>query len=133
MLEIPLFLFSSVFIVVYALLIYIVYSWVNSLQAHKLRKLDKQITQLKSELYNNQKDLLASIQSSYKDQLQNFKKDNDHKFETLIRYNQYTLEKVIEETSGSFTKYRKETQKLLKDAKWVDNTLLDKLKFWESK
>lgn len=129
--EAPIILVSSVFFVLYAIVIYIAYSGINSYQAHKLWKLDKEITRLKSELYNNQKDLIAEIRWDYSEQLQKFKKDNDHKFETLIRYNEYTLEKVIEETNGSFTKYRKETQKILKDSWALWESVLDKLKIWK--
>ena len=103
-LDAPIFMFSSAFIVIYAILIYIVYSWVNSLQSHKITKLQREIVTLKSELYNGQKDLLKKIQDDYREQLDTFKKDNDHKLETLISFNQYTLEKVIDETSGSFMK-----------------------------
>ena len=127
----PIILLSSVFFVVYGVLIYITYSGINSLQAHKIKKLDQEITRLKSELYTGQKDLINSIQWDYKKQFEEFKKDNDAKLETMIRFNQYTLEKVIEETYGSFTQYRKETQKLLKNAQWVDTSILDRMKFWE--
>lgn len=50
-------------------------------------------------------------------QFEKFKKDNENKFDTIIHFNQYTLEKVLEETNGNFTKYRKETEKLLAEAK----------------
>lgn len=129
--EIPLILFSSCFIVVYAIIIYIAYSWVNSWQAHTIKKYESKIDELKAKLYDNQGRLLESLEKNYTSQFQAFKKDNDAKFETLIRYNEYTLEKVIEENSGSFTKYRKETQKLLSHAKWVDSSIIEKLKIWK--
>ncbi len=124
-------MFSSFFIVLYAVVVYLAYSWVNSIQSHKLKKLDRQIVDLKSELYNNQKELLRTIREDYSVQLSNFKNDNDKKLETLIRFNEYTLEKVIDETSGNFTKYRKETQKLLAKSKGVDQGLFEKLKVWK--
>lgn len=123
-------MFSSVFFVVYGVLVYLTYSGLNSLQAHKIRKLDNEITKLKSELYTNQKGLLDEIRQEYKNQLFDFKQNNDQKFETMIRYNQYTLEKVIDETHGSYEKYRKETQKLLKEAN-ADTSFLEKLKVWK--
>ncbi len=129
--EMPLILFSSMFIVVYAVIVYVAYSWVNSWQAHKIRKYENKIDELKALLYDNQGRLLESLEKNYTSQFQAFKKDNDAKFETLIRYNEYTLEKVIEENSGSFTKYRKETQKLLANAKGVDSSILEKLKIWK--
>lgn len=129
--EMPLILFSSMFIVVYAVIVYVAYSWVNSWQAYKIRKYENKIDELKALLYDNQGRLLESLEKNYTSQFQAFKKDNDAKFETLIRYNEYTLEKVIEENSGSFTKYRKETQKLLANAKGVDSSILEKLKIWK--
>lgn len=129
--EIPLILFSSMFIVVYAVIVYMTYSWINSWQAHKIKKYENKIDELKALLYDNQGRLLESLEKNYTSQFQAFKKDNDAKFETLIRYNEYTLEKVIEENSGSFTKYRKETQKLLANAKGVDASILEKLKIWK--
>lgn len=129
--EMPLILFSSIFIVVYAVVVYVAYSWVNSWQAHKIRKYENKIDELKALLYDNQGRLLESLEKNYTSQFTAFKKDNDAKFETLIRYNEYTLEKVIEENSGSFTKYRKETQKLLANTKWVDGSILEKLKIWK--
>lgn len=127
----PIIMFSSFFIVLYAVIVYLSYSWINAIASRKIKKLDRQIVDLKSELYNNQKELLKNIQEDYKTQLSNFKNDNDRKLETLIRFNEYTLEKVIDETSGNFTKYRKETQKLLAKSKWVDQTLFSKLKLWK--
>jgi hypothetical protein len=129
--EMPLILFSSIFIVVYAVVVYVTYSWINSWQAHKIKKYENKIDELKALLYDNQGRLLESLEKNYTSQFTAFKKDNDIKFETLIRYNEYTLEKVIEENSGSFTKYRKETQKLLADTKWVDGSILEKLKIWK--
>lgn len=128
--EAPIFLFSSAFIVIYAVLVYLVYSGINSLQSHKIKKLQREIVELKSELYNGQKDLLADIKNTYAEQLREFKTDNDQKLETLIKFNQYTLEKVIDETNGNFSRYRKETEKLLSEAKggwWI----LKKLKIWK--
>lgn len=130
-LSIPVFMFSSYFIVLYAILVYLVYSWVNSLQAHKLKARDKEIVALKSELYNNQKDLLKSIQDDYREQLTDFRQDNDRKLETVIRFNEYTIEKVLDETRWDFTKYRKETQRLLAKSKWVDKSIFEKLKVWK--
>lgn len=54
-LEGPIIMFSSAFFVVYGVLIYLAYSGLNSLQAHKIRKLDNEITRLKAELYTGQK------------------------------------------------------------------------------
>ena len=130
-LEIPIILFSSCFIVLYAIVVYMAYSGVNSWQAHKIRKYEVKIDELKALLYDNQGRLLDALEKNYTSQFDTFKKDNDAKFETLIRYNEYTLEKVIEENSGSFTKYRKETQKLLANTKGLDKGILEKLKIWK--
>lgn len=127
----PIIMFSSFFIVLYAVIVYLSYSGINAIQSRKLKKLDRQIVDLKSELYNNQKELLKNIKEDYREQFLHFKNDNDKKLETLIRFNEYTLEKVIDETSGHFTKYRKETQKLLAKSKWVDQNLFSKLKVWK--
>jgi len=127
----PVFMFSSFFIVLYAVLIYVVYSGINSFQAHKLKKLEREIVELKSELYNGQKDLLAKISWDFGVQFENFKRDNQNKFDTIIEFNQYTLEKVIDETNGSFAKYKKETQKLLAHAKSGDKGMIERLKVWK--
>lgn len=129
--QVPVFMFSSFFIVVYAVLVYLVYSGINSFQAHKIRKLDREIVELKSDLYDNQKELLEKIEGNFEMQFQNFKKDNALKFDTMIRFNEYTLEKVLAETDGNFDKYRKETEKLLAEAKWLDKGILEKLKVWK--
>lgn len=52
--EIPLILFSSMFIVVYAVIVYMTYSGINSWQAHKIRKYESKIDELKAKLYDNQ-------------------------------------------------------------------------------
>ncbi len=128
---VPMFLFSSAFIVLYAMLIYLSYSGIHAYQARKIHKLERQIVDVKSELYNNQKDLLARIQWDFEMQFENFKRDNENKFETIIKFNEYTLEKVLDETHGDFLKYKKETQKLLAQAQWVDKSLLEKLQVWK--
>lgn len=130
MLEGPIVMFSSIFFVLYGVLVYLAYSGLNTLQAHKIKKLDNEITRLKAELYTGQKALLDELKNDYKEIIHQFKQDNDLKFETMIRYNQYTLEKVIDETHGSYEKYRKETQKLLKEAN-ADTSFLEKLKVWK--
>lgn len=129
--EVPVFLFSSFFIVLYAVLVYFVYNGINAFQAHKIRKLDRQIVELKSELYDGQKELLQKVEGAFETHFQKLKKDNDMKFETMIHFNEYTLEKVLEETSGNFVKYRKEAEKLLAEAKGIDKGLLEKLKIWK--
>lgn len=126
----PVFMFSSFFIVIYAVVVYMVYSGINSFQARKIKKLERQIVEIKSDLYDGQKDLLAKMQWDYEVQFEKFKKDNENKFDTIIHFNQYTLEKVLEETNGNFTKYRKETEKLLAEAKWGKG-ILEKLKVWK--
>lgn len=130
-LEAPVFLFSSAFLVLYAITIYVAYSWIHGFQAHKIRKLEKQVVEVKSELYNNQKDLLARIQWDFEVQFENFKRDNQNKFDAIIEFNQYTLEKVLDETNWNFAKYKKETQKVLAHAQWVDKSLLEKLQVWK--
>lgn len=129
-LELPVLMFSSYFVVLYAIVVYFAYSWVNSLQTRKIKKLKTKITELKSELYNNQKDILRTMSEDIRTQISEFKTDNDKKLETLIRFNEYTLEKVIDETSGNFAKYRKETQKLLSKSKG-DKGVLEKMKVWK--
>jgi len=52
--EIPLILFSSMFIVVYAVIVYMTYSGINSWLAHKIRKYESKIDELKAKLYDNQ-------------------------------------------------------------------------------
>ena len=128
--DIPMFLFSSGFVVIYGLSIYLVYNGIQWYQLHKINKLNRELIEIKSELYDGQSDILEKIQGDFELQLENFKRDNEQKFDTIIKFNQYTLEKVLEETNGSFEKYKKETQKLLKQAKGVDNKLVEKLMFW---
>lgn len=131
--EAPIFMFSWFFIVLYAVLVYIIYSWVNSVQAYKIRKFEREIVNLKSQLYDEQKDLLDSIKSDYSKQFESFKKDNDRKMQTLVQFNEYTIEKVLDETNWNFTKYRKETQKLLSNVQVKDSWIVEKLKEWGSK
>ena len=113
------------------MLVYLVYAGVNWLQSYKIKKLEKEIVGLKSDLYNNQKDLLATISKEYTEQFKAFKKDNDAKMETIVRFNEYTLEKVLTETAWDFSKYRKETQKLLSNTKWIDTGILEDFKLWK--
>ena len=129
-LEIPMFLFSSGFVVIYALTIYIAYSGIRGYQLHKIKKLERETVELKGKLFDNQKELLERMQGDFEVQFENFKRDNEQKFDTIIKFNQYTLEKVLEETNGSFEQYKKETQKLLRQAKGVDSKLVEKLMFW---
>jgi DNA anti-recombination protein RmuC len=124
------FLFSSGFVVIYALSIYIAYSGVRGYQLHKIKKLERELVEIKSKLYDGQKEVLERMQGDFEVQFENFKRDNEQKFDTIIKFNQYTLEKVLEETNGSFEKYKKETQKLLRQAKGVDSKLVEKLMFW---
>lgn len=129
--EVPMFLFSSWFVVIYALTLYLAYSGIRGYQLHKIKKLERELVDTKSTLYDGQKEVLERMQGDFEVQFENFKRDNEQKFDTIIKFNQYTLEKVLEETNGSFEKYKKETQKLLRQAKGVDNKLVEKLMFWK--
>lgn len=125
------FLFSSAFVVVYALTLYLAYSGIQGYHLHRIRKLEQELVETKSKLYDGQKDILEKMHGDFEIQLETFKRDNEQKFDTIIKYNQYTLEKVLEETNGSFEQYKKETQKLLRQAKGLDNKLVEKLMFWK--
>lgn len=129
--QVPFLLISSFFIAVYAILVYFIYSGINSFQAIKIHRLEKEVVELKSQLYDGQKDLIKGMKEEFFTQFTGFKKEIDVKFHTMVDFNQYAIEKILEETSGNFAKYKKESQKLLSQAKGIDKNLLEKLKIWK--
>lgn len=125
--SIPVFLFSSIFLVLYAVLVFVIYDSHNYLLNKKNIELDKQIVALKSTLYDGQSELLWKLSNNYDKSFETFKKSHDDYFDRIIKFNEYTLEKVITETWADFDKYKKETKKLLN----ADKSIVDKLKIWK--
>lgn len=125
--NIPVFLFSSIFLVLYTILVFIVYDGNNFLLRKQNIDQDKKIVKLKAKLYDWQDELLDRINSDYEKSLESFQKDNNNHFDKIIKFNEYTLEKVITETWADFNKYKKETKKLLN----ADKSIVDKLKVWQ--
>ncbi len=127
LLNIPVFLFSSIFLVLYAVFVFLVYDGQNYMLNKKNIQLDKEIVRLKSTLYDGQSELLSKLSENYTKSFESFKKSNDEHFDKIIKFNEYTLEKVITETWANFAKYKKETKKLLNS----DKNFVEKLKVWK--
>lgn len=129
----PFFLINSVFIIWYTIFVFFIYDWINMFLNFKIKKLDKEIVELKSKLYDWQKDLIETLTKNYHNSLDEFKKDNLLKFQTIIKYNEYTLDKIISENQSDFEKHKKESSKLLAKSKFSeseDEGFFDKLKSW---
>ena len=109
--EIHIFLFTTIFIIAYIILIFFVYDGLNSYLRHKVKKMEDEIVVLKSKLFDGQKGLIEKINTNNEHILDDFKKEN------IV-----TLEK-----------HEKDTDKILDKLNLVDKNILDKIKTWKIK
>ncbi len=126
--EVPFFLFSSIFIVIYSVSVFFIYDWINIYLHYKIRKLDKEIIELKSDLYNWQEELIKKINSNFKESLADIKKDLNEKILNFSQELEETLEKIKKENDESLNKTKKESEKIFSKLNLIDKTVLDKIK-----
>lgn len=107
--EVQIFLFSTIFIIVYLILAFFIYDWVNVLLKHKIKNLEEEVVQLKAKLYDWQKVLIDKIDKS----------------------NHETLEKIQKENLETLEKHQKDTDKILEKLNLVDKKVLDKIRAWK--
>ena len=122
---------AAIFFILYIILIYLYYTGVNVTQTNRIGVLEREIVELKSELYSDQAHLIEKVMNDYREKMDSLEKTTDAKLERIVKFNEYTLDKIVATTNSDFDKYKKETRKLLAQADIKDKTLLEKLKMWE--
>lgn len=90
----PLFALLSVFIIIYILLIWVVLKFSNFFIERKDRILENQINELKGKLHDNQKELLDSISSEFRDILSKYQKENYENIQAFKSENQKVVSNV---------------------------------------
>lgn len=130
-------LFSSIFIALYATLVYFLYNWVNAYLKHKISNLEKEIVELKSDLYDWQEELIDNIKQTYDKLFEEFKKENDINFKKIIELDQNILDKIISISVPNsniseieLDRYKKKAEKILAN-KWFNSEIIEKLKIWK--
>lgn len=126
--SVPVFLFSSIFIVLYAILVFFVYDWLNSFLHYKIDNLDKQIVELKSKLYDWQEKLLSKITKETENYVLKLKESDEKKLFDFNAKNEKLLEELRKENKEQFLSYKKETDKILEKVSFIDPSMWDKIK-----
>ena len=148
--ELPFFLYNWMFIVIYAILIFFIYDWLNIFLRMKVKRQDREITELKSKLYNWQKDLLKSItkeiidwNKSLKREViewnkvlkreviewnKNIKTENKESVKTYVEENNKLLGQYTKENNKVLVQHWKETDKILSKVNLLDKWILNKIK-----
>lgn len=108
--DIKIFLFTVIFIIVYLILIFFLYDGINYALKYRINKLEEENTTLKAKLYDWQKKLL----------------------EDISKENHQLLEKFQKENIENLEKHQKDTDKILDRLNLVDKKILDKVKSWKN-
>jgi hypothetical protein len=130
-------LYSTIFVMIYAVTVYFLYSWYNAFLKHKINNLEKEIVELKSNLFDEQEELVEKIKQNYDKLFEEYKKENDANFKKIIELDQNILEKIISISTPNPTvadseldKYKKKAEKILAN-KWFNSEMIEKLKIWK--
>lgn len=148
--SIPFLFYNSVFIVVYSVLVFFAYDWLNIFLRYKIKKQEKEIVKLKSMLYDGQEDVIKKISKEIEKYNKDLKKDNkeifkdyfeksDERIDKIISKNNEKLEKIIKKSDEKLEEYKtsnkqlliqhwKETDKILWKINLLDKWILDKIK-----
>lgn len=126
--KIPILLFNTLFIVWYSVLVFFVYDWLNSYLQYKIRKLDKEIVWLKSDLYDNQESLISAIKKDNLVILEKIKIENKDIIKSIDEKNTKAIETYKNENKESIEKRQQEAEKILKKLNLLDEWVFDKLK-----
>ena len=149
-LSIPFLFYNSVFIVFYAVIVFFAYDSLNIFLKYKIKRQEKEITELKPKLYDGQSDILKKISKEIESGNKEIKKENkehiksilsesDDKIKNILSKNNDKLEKLIKKSDEKLEEYKKsnkevliqhwkETDKLLWKINLLDKWLLDKIK-----
>lgn len=116
-LEIPVLFYSTIFLVLYSILIILFFDSVNAFKNRKIRKMEKQVFTLKSKLYDEREDELAV-----------FMKEQKHKLDKFLEKEENNFEKYKSEQETNLAKQKAESDKILEKLNLLDEWLLAKIK-----
>lgn len=126
--DLPVLLLNTLFIVSYSVLVFFVYDGLNSFLHYKIRRLEKEIVWLKSDLYNNQKTLIDTIKKDNQNTIEKIKTENSDMIKSFDERNQKSLEAYKKENKESIKKRQQEAEKILKKLNLLDDNFFDKVK-----
>lgn len=115
--ELPLVLFISLFFVIYLILMFLFFDSINALAHRKIRKLDKDVFELKSKLYDEREDELVVFMKEQRNKIENFLKEQKSLFE-----------KMKTENTEHLIKVQSETNRIMDKLHLIDKSVLDKIK-----
>ena len=138
-LSIPFLFYNSVFIVLYSVIVFFAYDWLNIFLRYKLEKQEKEIVELKSKLYNWQEEILKKISKEIEWGLKDIKKENKENIKILVLESDEKVKKLIKKSDEKLDEYKnlnkelllqhwKETDKILWKVNLLDKWILDKIK-----
>ncbi len=116
-LEMPVLFYSTVFLVIYSILIILFFDSVSALKNRKIRKLEKQVFTLKSKLYDEREDELVVFMTEQKRRLDDFLKSQEE-----------VVGKLKTEYNETLEKQKTDTDRILSRLNLLDEWVLDKIK-----
>ena len=111
-LDMPVALFTSVFLVTYAVLLFFIYDWIHAYSNYKIEKLEKLTTDLKASLYDGQDKLISKITKEFETYHNNSKNKDKDSLEKYISNNEKTLENMKKENEANLDRMRSETDRV---------------------
>lgn len=137
--SIPFLFYNSIFIVLYSVIVFFAYDWLNIFLKYKIKKQEKEIVFLKSQLFDNQEKLLKNISKEIENWKKEIKKENKELIKNLEDKHFEKIQKLIKDSDEKLEKYKntnkelllqhwKETDKLLSKINLIDKWILDKIK-----
>lgn len=116
-LNIPAFLYSSIFMVAYLIFVFIVFDLRWAFLHRKIRKLENDVFSFKSMLYDEREDILKKFIQEYNVKIDNFTKEQRDLFEKFKSENEIDL-----------LKQKAETDRILDKLNLLDKSFFDKIK-----
>ena len=137
--DIPFLFYNSVFIVVYSVLVFFAYDWLNIFLKYKIKKQDEEIVKLKSMLYDKQEDLIKNFSKQIENFSKEIKKENKQNSKEFFEKFDDKLQKLVKKTDEKLEAYKssnkqlllehwKQTDKILSKINLIDKSILDKIK-----
>lgn len=126
--EVPIYLYLTFFVSIYVIFVYLIFSFLNGLTRRKQLKLENEVFELKSKLYDDREDELNVFMKEQKTRLENAVKEQKLKLESHLVEQNNMFEKYKTENNTYLSQVKSETDRILDKLNLLDKTLLDKIK-----
>ncbi len=121
-LEAPVLFYLSIFFVIYVIFVVLIFDSIWAFRSHKVKKIEKEVFELKSKLYDEREDELVVFLWEQRQRIENFIKSQEDLLKELKAENEAILSKQKSDTDRILDKFwlleEGMLQKIKKSFKW---------------